>query len=184
MLSALVALSLVQASAAAPAPVPVQAPQGWTVAASDGGCLVHTAQRAGTVLSVFALPEEGGIGFLLQNTKWTELEDGQIYPLSIRFDDGREWPIPALARTQIDEDGPGLFFAIPPGGEKEGRNFIEDFSRAAGMRIANGGALYDNLRLTDSRGATLALAQCLRTMIEGEGNPFSNSEGARTATRI
>ena len=180
MLSALVALSLLQASAA----VPIQAPQGWTVASSDGGCLVHTAQRAGTVLSVFALPEQDGIGFLLQNPKWTELEDGQVYPLSIRFDGGSEWPIPALARTSIDEDGPGLYFAIRPGGEQGGRDFIDDFSRAGGMRIANDGVAYDNLRLTDSRGATLALAQCLRTMIQSEGNPFSNSEGARTATRI
>jgi hypothetical protein len=180
MLSGLITLSLLQASAA----VPDQAPQGWTVAPSDEGCLVHTAQRAGTVLSVFALPEQEGIGFLLQNPKWTELRDGQVYPLSIRFDDGTEWPIPALARTEIDEDGPGLFFAVSPGREKGGRDFIEDFTRAAGMRIANDGVQYGNLRLTDSRGATLALAQCLRTMIEGGANPFSNSEGARTATRI
>jgi hypothetical protein len=42
----------------------------------------------------------------------------------------------------------------------------------------------ETLRLSDSRAATLALAQCLRTMIEGGANPFSNSEGARTAIRI
>jgi hypothetical protein len=180
MLSGLVALSLLQAAAAAP----VQAPQGWTVASSDDGCLLHTEQRAGTVLSVMALPEQEGIGFLLQNPKWTGLEDGQVYPLSIRFDDGTEWPVPALARTEIDGDGPGLFFAVRPGREEGGRDFIDDFSRARGMRIANDGVAYGNLRLTDSRAATLALAQCLRTMIEGEANPFSNSEGAKSATRI
>ncbi len=180
MLSSLIALSLAQAATA----VPVQAPQGWTVASSEDGCLVHTTERAGTVVSVFALPEEDGIGFLLQNPKWTELEDGQVYPLSIRFDDGTEWPIPALARTEIDEDGPGLFFAISPGTEKGGRDFIAEFAGARGMRFAAaGGVAGDSLRLTDSRGATVALAQCLRTMIEG-GNPFGNSEGARTAIRI
>jgi hypothetical protein len=180
MLSALVALSLLQASAAAPA----QAPQGWTLAAGEGGCLVHTEQRAGTLLSVMALPEQDGIGFLLQNPKWTGLKDGQVYSLSIRFDDGSEWPVPALARTEIDSNGPGLFFAIQPGAAAGGRDFLGDFSRARGMRIANDGVAYGDLRLTDSRAATLALAQCLRTMIEGESNPFSNSEGAKSATRI
>jgi hypothetical protein len=179
MLSSLIALSLIQASAAAP----VQAPQGWTVASSEEGCLVHTNQRAGTVLSVFALPEQDGIGFLIQNQKWGELEDGQVYPLSIQFDDGSAWPVPAIARTSIDEDGPGLFFAIRPGSEQGGRDFISEFAAARGMRVANDGTAVGDLRLSDSRGATVALAQCLRTMIEG-GNPFANSEGARTATRI
>lgn len=180
MLSGLVALSLLQASAA----VPIAAPQGWTVASSEDGCLVHTTERAGPVLSVFALPEQEGIGFLVQNRKWTALEDGEVYPITIRFDDGTEWPIPALARTEIDEDGPGLYFAISPGREQGGRDFIAEFAGARGMRIANEDMAAENLRLTDSRGATLALAQCLRTMFQGEPNPFSNSEGARTATRI
>jgi len=182
MLSAVVTLSLLQAVAGAPPPRAESLP-GWNVAASSEGCLVHTTERAGTVLSVFALPEQDGIGFLVQNRKWTELEDGQLYPLSIRFDDGSAWPVPAIARTAIDEDGPGLFFAIRPGAVGP-RNFIEEFAGARGMRIANDGAEVENLRLTNSRGATLALAQCLRTMIDGGANPFSGSEGARTATRI
>ena len=180
MLNSLIALSLLQAAVAAPAP----APRGWTVANSEEGCLVHTSQRAGTVLSVFALPDQEGIGFLLQNRKWAGLEDGRVYPLSIRFDDGSEWPIPALARTRIDEDGPGLFFAIPPASASGNRDFISDFAAARGMRIANGGVAVGDLALTDSRAATLALAQCLRSMIDGGGNPFSNSEGASSARRI
>ena len=130
MLSSVIALTLVQAAAAAP--VQAQAPAGWRVASSAEGCLVHTTERAGTVLSVFALPGQDGIGFLLQNRKWTSLRDGQLYPLSIRFDQGSEWPIPALARTELDEDGPGLFFAIRPGSEAGGRDF-----RAIGEALAS-----------------------------------------------
>jgi hypothetical protein len=184
MLSTLIAVSLLQASAAAPA-VRADSPPGWNVSQSADGCLVHTTERAGTVLSVFALPEQEGIGFLLQNREWTELQDGELYPLTIRFDDGSEWPVPAIARVAIDEDGPGLFFAIRPGAEGP-RDFIDEFAGARGMRIANDGGEVDNLRLTNSRGATVALARCLRTMIDGgaEPNPFSNSEGATTATRI
>ena len=181
MLSSVIALSLLQASAAA---APAEAPPGWTLASSEQGCIVHTNQRPGTVLSVFALPEQDGIGFLLQNVKWTGLEDGAVYPLTIRFDEGGAWPIPAMARTRIDSDGPGLFFAIRPGSEEGGRDFIGEFAAARGMRIANGGVAVDDLRLSNARGATLALAQCLRTMIESGVNPFSGSEGARTATRI
>lgn len=185
MLSTMIALSLPAAAVAAPAPVPLQAPQGWSLASSAEGCIVHTTERAGTVLSVFALPEQDGIGFLLQNQKWSGLEDGQVYPLSIRFDGGGEWPIPALARTEIDEDGPGLFFAIRPGSEQGGRDFISEFAAARGMRIANDGVGVGDLRLPDARGATVALANCLRGVFEGRsGNPFGDSEGARTATRI
>ena len=187
MLSSLIALSLLQATAgAAPAPAPaaVEAPQGWNLASSSDGCIVHTTERAGIVLSVFALPEQDGIGFLLQNRKWGELEDGQVYPISIRFDDGSEWPIPALARTQIDEDGPGLFFAIRPGREQGGRDFISEFAGARGMHVATDGVGVGDLNLPNARGATVALANCLRGMFEGRSNPFGGSEGARTATRI
>lgn len=181
MFGTLIALSLQAAAVAAPPPETLQ---GWTVANSADGCLVHTSQRAGTVLSVFALPEQEGIGFLLQNAKWTTLENGEVYPLSIRFDDGSEWPIPAIARTDIDEDGPGLFFAIRPRSEEGGRDFIEEFAGARGMTVANDGRTMDSLRLANSRGATVALAQCLSRMWGGQSNPFGNSEGAKTATRI
>jgi len=187
MLSSLIALSLVQASAgAAPAPqrTASEAPAGWNLASSADGCIVHTTERAGIILSVFALPEQDGIGFLLQNRKWGDLTDGQVYPLSIRFDDGSEWPIPALARTEIDEDGPGLFFAIRPGAGQSGRDFLGEFAAARGMRVANDGVGVGNLRLPHARAATLALANCLRGVFEGRSNPFGSSDGAGTSTRI
>ena len=183
MLSSVIALSLVQASAAAAPAVP-QAPQGWNLASSGDGCIVHTTERAGTMLSVFALPDQDGIGFLLQNHKWTGLRDGQVYPLSIRFDAGGDWPIPALARTEIDEDGPGLFFAIRPGTEQGGRDFIAEFAGARGMHVANDGVGVGDLNLPHARAATVALADCLRGVFEGRSNPFGGSEGAGTAIRI
>ncbi|HEX8216323.1 MAG TPA: hypothetical protein VF577_02555 [Allosphingosinicella sp.] len=187
MLSLLIALSLLQASAGAaspPGPAAAEAPAGWNLASSEQGCIVHTTERAGIMLSVFALPEQDGIGFLLQNRKWSDLSDGRVYPLGIRFDDGVEWPVPALARTEIDEDGPGLFFAIRPGTEKGGRDFLGEFAASRGMRVANGGVGVGNLRLPNARGATVALADCLRGVFEGSSNPFGNSEGAGTSTRI
>lgn len=184
MLSTVIALSLFQTAASATPPPRVENLQGWNVTSDSGSCLVHTTQRAGTMLSVFALPEREGIGFLLQNRKWTDLEDGAVYPITIRFDNGREWPLPALARTEIDEDGPGLYFAIRPGSEEGGRDFIGEFAAAAGMRVANDGAEVDKLALTNSRGATVALAQCLSRIWTGDANPFEGSDGAATATRI
>jgi len=185
MLSSLVALTLLQAAAsAAPAASEPRAPQGWTLAASSEGCIVHTTERVGTVLSVFALPEQEGIGFLLQNRKWAQLEDGAVYPLRIRFDSGVEWPIPALARTEIDGDGPGLFFAIRPGAEEGGRDFIAEFAGARAMRVAAAETAFGDVRLPDARGATVALADCMRDVLEGRANPFGDSEGASTATRI
>lgn len=181
MLSSVIALSLLQASATPASP---QAPQGWNLASSSDGCIVHTTERAGTMLSVFALPDQDGIGFLLQNPKWTGLRDGQVYPLSIRFDAGGDWPIPALARTEIDDDGPGLFFAIRPGSEEGGRDFIAEFAAASGMNVENDGVRVGDLDLPHARAATVALADCLRGVFEGLANPFSGSEGAGTAIRI
>lgn len=183
MFGTLVALSLVQAAAVQPA-VP-QTLQGWTVLDNDRGCAVNTAQSGGTRLSVFALPNQEGIGFLMQNPDWTTLEDGEIYPLTIRFDDGSDWRIPALARLRIDRNGPGLFFAIQPGSAEDGRDFMVQFASATGMDVTNNGAQVERLRLTNSRGATQALAQCLGRLWSGQqANPFRNTDSAHTARRI
>jgi hypothetical protein len=184
MLGSMIALSLLQSAGAVPPAAGPENVQGWTVASDPQGCLVHTTGRPGTMLSVFALPSQEGIGFLLQNRKWSDLEDGAVYPLTIRFDDGSDWPVPAIARTDIDEDGPGLYFAIRPGSEKGGRDFIGEFAGAGGMHIANDGTVVESLSLSNSRGATVALARCLSRIWTGGANPFEGSEGAPTATRI
>ncbi len=183
MFGTVVALSLMQAAATAPATT--QNLQGWNVLDNDRGCAVNAAYRGGTRLSVFALPNHEGIGFLIQNQDWTTLEDGQVYPLTIRFDDGSEWPIPALARLEIDRHGPGLFFAIRPGSAEDGRDFMLQFASASGMNVSNNGAQVERLTLTNSRAATQALAQCIGRLFSGEpANPFRNTDSAHTATRI
>jgi hypothetical protein len=178
-----VALSLIQAAAGQPAAP--QNPQGWTVLDNDRGCAVNTAHNGGTRLSVFALPNREGIGFLMQNADWTTLDEGEVYPLTIRFDDGSDWRIPALARLQIDRHGPGLFFAIRPGSAEDGRDFMQQFASAAGMDVTNNGAQVERLRLTNSHAATRALAQCIGRLWSGQpANPFRDSDSAHTATRI
>ena len=183
MFGTLVALSLVQAAAVQPA-VPRNL-QGWNVLDNERGCAVNTAHSGGTRLSVFALPNHEGIGFLMQNADWTTLEDGEVYPLTIRFDDGSDWRIPALARLQIDRHGPGLFFAIRPGSAEDGRDFMVQFAAATGMDVTNNGAQVERLRLTNSRAATEALAGCIGRLLGGQpANPFRNADSAHTAMRI
>lgn len=176
MFGYLIALSLAQAASAAPAvearPVPAQAAPGWNVAANPQVCAVHTAFRSGTVLSVFALQGQSGIAFLVQNRDWNSLRDGAVYPLSIRFDDGEPFPVEAIARRNIDEDGPGLLFAIKPGDS----GFMDRFAAARGMRISSGEVRVDNLALTGNHGATVALAQCLSRLWNGEGELHEASE--------
>jgi len=186
MFGTLVALSLMQAAASPPAAHNLQ---GWTVLENDRACAVNTDNGGGTRLSVFALPNHEGIGFLIQNHDWTTLEDGAVYPLSIRFDEvgdgGSEWPIPALARLQIDRHGPGLFFAIRPGSAEDGRDFMVQFASARGMNVSNNGAQVERMALADSRRATQALAQCIGRLMSGEpADPFRDSDSAHTAMRI
>ncbi len=183
MFGTMIALSLLQAAASPPATT--QNLQGWNVLDNDRGCAVNSAHSGGTRLSVFALPSGQGIGFLIQNRDWTTLEEGAMYPLAIRFDDGSEWRIPALARLEIDEHGPGMFFAIRPGSETGGRDFMSQFAAARGMSVTNNGARVEQLTLTNSRGATVALASCISRLWSGQpANPFRDTDSAHTARRI
>ncbi len=184
MLASVVALSLLQA-AAQPAAQKVQETQSWQFESTQEGCLAHASYAGGTVLSVFALPDQNGIGFLLQNRAWTGLVDGQVYPLNVRFGDGSSWPLRAIGRTEIDQDGPGLFFAIEPGVQERGRDFMGEFAGASGMHVSAQGLSVGNLGLTGTREATVQLAQCLSRLMSGEGeSPFGDSEGASRARRI
>ena len=171
MFGSLVALSLLQAAAQATP----QIAQGWQVAGNDSGCVAHSAYRGGTVLTLFALPGHDGIGFLLQNRQWTDLEDGAAYPLQIRFENGSQWDIGAVARLEIDQDGPGLFFAVQPGSGESGRDFMTEFAAGRGMRIAHNGVALETLQLSGSHGATVAIAQCLSRLLGG--NPLTDPKG-------
>jgi hypothetical protein len=174
MFGYLIALSL--AASASPASeatlIPAQAAPGWNVAANPQVCAVHTAFRSGTVLSVFALQGQTGIAFLVQNPDWDSLRDGAVYSLSIRFDDGEAYPVEAVARRNIDDDGPGLLFAIKPGDD----GFMDRFASARGMRITSGEVRVDTLALSGNHGATVALVQCLSRLWGGVGELHEASE--------
>jgi hypothetical protein len=200
MFGYLIALSLTQAASAAQAPPVAQAPlipaqaqaaPDWKVAASGRLCAVHTAFRSGTVLSVFALPGQSGIAFLVQNPEWGTIEDGAVYALNVRFDGGEGWPVQAIARRNIDEDGPGLLFAVRPDAKRDGRGFMDQFATARAMQISSGEARIDNLALRGNHNATVALAQCLSRMWNGGGGfheaseaPFSDLDDEAEALRI
>lgn len=180
MLGTLFLTSLIQASS--PAPV-AAAPDGWQVAGTETSCVALSGFRSGTVMSLLAMPQQGGIAFLIQNPGWTHLEDGRVYPLRIRFDRGEEWPIPAMARRNIDSDGPGLVFLVSPG-EVEGQKFFAEFAAASGMHIMAGNASFERLALTGTRQVTSQLAQCLQRLGTHSGNPFADTDSAATARRI
>lgn len=170
MIATAIALSLLQ-SAAVPVPEETRARQGWSMESNAEACLVHATDPGGTVLSMIATPEQDGIGFLLQNQRWTSLEEGAVYALGIRFGNGREWPVRAVARLDIDGDGPGLFFAMRPGEIGRGRDFVAEFAAAGGMHIANGGRRVESLAFEESHAAVVALAQCLGSLMGGRTTP-------------
>ena len=168
MFGSLVALSLLQAAAQV-TPQNLQGPTAreWQVAGTEEGCVAHTAYSGGTVVTMFALAGQEGIGFLLQNRQWTDLEDGAAYPLEIRFENGSLWEIPAVARLEIDQDGPGLFFAVRPGSGESGRDFMSEFAGGRGMHIGHNGIALESLQLSGTHGATVAIAQCLSRLLGG-----------------
>jgi hypothetical protein len=121
--------------------------------------MVQAVSPHGTMLSVWAFAGEEKLGFLLQNRGW-EVEDGEKMPLQVEFSGVRVLPIEAIARAEIDSDGPGLYFTVEPGRADRG-DFLAAFTSAQGMDIRRDGESVDILPLAGSRGAMSSLAKCL-----------------------
>ncbi|MFL6846123.1 MAG: hypothetical protein ACJ8ER_14720 [Allosphingosinicella sp.] len=132
-------------------------PGGWALAPMQGGCMVQAVSPQGTMLSIWGLAGDEKLGFLLQNRGW-HFKDGEKTPLSVEFAGTRAWPVEAVARAEIDSDGPGLYFTVEPGGES---GFLTAFTSADGMSISKDGRSVDTLPLAGSRTAIAGLARCL-----------------------
>lgn len=180
MLKPLLALSvLVAPVAAATSQTPAPAAR-WTVAGGEQGCAVHASSPQGTVVSILAGPGQDGLLFLIQNPTWSTLKDGGQYDIAVEFDDSGPWQMKAVARTEIDSDGPGLMFSVPPG-QKQGSDFITEFVGASGMQIQGDGQRLGSLALGSGRSAMTALAQCMgkvfaRQPTTGETNGFGGEK--------
>ena len=159
----------------------------WNLAQMTNGCMVQAVSPKGTMLSIWGFAGDDKLGFLLQNRGWESLRDGASYDLSIDFD-GAALPVKATARSEIDSDGPGLYFTLEPGATN-GKGFLDGFSTAKGMRISEEGRNFDTLSLAGSRGAMSALARCLAERWSdpsagGMGGPDLEQEGEDAGTTI
>jgi hypothetical protein len=175
MLKAFAAFALLTAPAAistAQSPTPIAQ---WTLAGGQQGCAVHASSPQGTVVSIIAGTEQSNLMFLLQNRNW-RLKDGERYPIAVEFDEEGPWQLQAIARTEIDQDGPGLLFSVPPGDER-GLKFITEFVGASGMQLSREGAGNAAIPLGSGQSAMTALAQCLGQMFEGGASPNVTEAG-------
>jgi len=166
MLKPFVALAFFAASTtahAAPAPTPVAQ---WTLAGGDQGCAVHASAPGGTVVSIVAGTGQSDLMFLVQNPGWS-LRDGEKTTIAVAFDGSGPVQIPAVSRTNIDSDGPGLVFAVPIG-EAQGKAFINQFVAAKGMQFSRDGRSISNVPLGSGQSAMTALAQCLGKVWSGQ----------------
>ena len=135
----------------------------WTVSGSAEGCIAHTSLPRGTVVSVLAGPGEASLLFLIQNKGWSALEDGSRHKVAVQLDGRSPWQFEAVARTELDSDGPGLLFAVAPG-EAEGAKFINELAGAAGMNVGQNGRQLEAVRLSGGGTAMASLAQCMARM--------------------
>lgn len=158
-------LALAGLPAAALAQQPA-APGAWKVSGSPSGCIAHTTLPQGTVVSVLAGTGQESLLFLIQNRGWESLEDGSRHELAVQLDGGSKFQFDAVAKTELDSDGPGLMFAVPPG-EADGARFIADFAKAGGMAVGEGGEAIASVRLTGGGSAMTALAQCMSRLWGG-----------------
>jgi hypothetical protein len=166
LLAAPAAISAAQTPAAQAPTAPRAAPGEWTVSGSAQGCILYGSSAQGTVVSILAGPGQDALIFLVQNRQWSSLQDGTKHAVAVAFDGRNEWNFEAVAKTELDSDGPGLLFAVKPG-EEEGVNFITQFAAANGMRIDRDGQQLASLPVGDGNTAMAALAQCMGKMYSG-----------------
>ena len=169
LLLATPSVGAISQSTASQAPQTIPAGQ-WRLASSSDNCMVHAASGKGTVLSIAASPDEQALLFIVQNTKLSSLQDGEQIPVEVEFDDMGEWQIDAVAQRELDQDGPGVIFAVRPGRE-DGANFIKEFAGASGMHIGREGVKMDSLPLAGAKPVMAQMAQCL-------GKMWSNASAA------
>lgn len=151
-------------------------PARWTVAGGTQGCAVHASSPEGTVVSILAGPGQDSLLFLIQNRAWSSLQDGSSYDIAVEFDDAGPWELKAVAKTEIDQDGPGLMFAVPPG-QKQGSDFITEFVQAAGMKVDGQGQRMGSMQIGSGRSAMTALAQCIGRVFANQ--PVTTEEPQR-----
>ncbi len=180
----LASLTLAVLPAAALSQQPAAPAATWKVAGSPSGCVAHTTLPQGTVVSVLAGAGQESLLFLIQNRSW-ELEDGAQHDLAVALDGRSNYKFQAVAKTELDSDGPGLMFAVPPG-EQEGARFIDEFASASGMAVGQDGNAIANVRITGGSSAMTQLAQCMSRLWSGgasaqpaEANPAIASSSAQ-----
>lgn len=165
-LLALSALSLPVAALTAQAPTAPVQPAQWTLAGGEQGCAVHANSPQGTVVSILAGAGQQNLVFLVQNPRWSSLQDGQRYDIAVEFDGSGPWQMQAVAKTEIDQDGPGLMFMVPPG-DQRGLDFIAEFVKADGMKIDREGQRLTSLPIGSGQSAMTALARCMSQQLGG-----------------
>ncbi|HEX8534918.1 MAG TPA: hypothetical protein VF662_12180 [Allosphingosinicella sp.] len=157
--------------AALPAAALAQTPASgeWTVSGSAQGCIAHTTLPHGTVLSLLAGPGQDSLLFLMQNKGWSSLQEGSRHKVAVQLDGRSPWQFDAVARTELDSDGPGLLFTVAPG-EAEGAKFINELAGADGLNVGQNGKQLEGARLSGGGSAITRLAQCMSRMWGGTGS--------------
>jgi hypothetical protein len=122
--------------------------------------MLHASTAQGSVLSIWSFAGQPKIGFLIQNTGWSALREGQRYDLDVDFVGGRAWPVKATGRRNLDTDGPGFFFTVEPG-DPTGGGFLDALANSREMAITLHGSAMDSLPLNGSREAVASLARCM-----------------------
>ena len=188
MLKPLLALSVLALPAAAltaqqpqtPRPQPAQ----WTLAGGAQGCAVHASSPQGTVVSILAGAGQENLLFLVQNPRWS-LEDGQRYTIAVEFDQSGPWELQAVAKTEIDQDGPGLMFVVPQAKER-GLDFLGEFVAASGMQIRRDGQNLTSLPLGTGEKAMTELAKCMGQVFGGHAPTATEAafEGGGPAIKL
>ena len=138
------------------------APPEWTVAGGASGCIAHSTTQQGTMVSILAGPGQDSLLFVIQNPAWTSLADGDNIPLAVQLEGGEEYRFEAVAKAELDSDGPGYLFSVPPSAP-----FLAAFAKAGGMEFGRSGRRLASVALDGSEAVLGTLAQCMADTLSG-----------------
>lgn len=148
----------------------------WTLHKDQSGCMIHTAYRRGTVLSIWAVKDQKELGFLLQNPSWKSIREDNSYTIDVRFDEASPWQIQANGLRNFDQDGPGIAFQVLPGKNDAGENLVAEFAFARSMHVTRAGQKVDSMSLKGSHKAIVALARCIGRLRSLHRDPFADPD--------
>ncbi len=144
---------------------------GWVIKVDhtlDNSCFAMRVYEDGTVLRIGFNAAESKNYFVIANSDWSSLQEGETYPINIQFDANDTWDAPA---TGVKFGTLTVLYTIFSDSE-----FWAEFAISRAVKITRNGRLVGNYLLDGSYKAFEMVIECQKTFNQGrqKRDPFAD----------